>query len=84
MAQTDRTMRAIQIYEWGPAANMRLRQLPVPEPTPDQLRIRVHTAGIIFADIMLREQPYVINVPLHHCPGREVAGVVDKMVCDPR
>lgn len=43
MAQTDRTMRAIQLDEWGPAANMQLRQVPVPEPTPDQLRIQVHT-----------------------------------------
>jgi len=84
MAKTDRIMRAIQLDEWGPAANMQLRQVPVPEPTPDQRRIRVHTEGIIFGDIMLRERPYVINVPLHHCPGREVAGVVGKMVCDPR
>ena len=72
-------MRAIQLDEWGPATNMQLRQVPVPEPTPDQLRIKVHTAGIIFADLMLREQRYVINVPLPHCPGREVAGVVDKV-----
>lgn len=72
-------MRAIQIDEWGPATNMQLRQVPVPEPTPDQLRIKVHTAGIIFADIMLREQRYVLNVPLPHCPGREVAGVVDEV-----
>jgi NADPH2:quinone reductase len=79
MAQTDRTMRAVQLDEWGPATNMRLRQVPVPEPTPDQLRIEVHTAGVIFADIMLREQRYVIDVPLPHCPGREVAGVVDKV-----
>ena len=40
MAQTDRTMRAIQLDEWGPATNMQLRQVPVPEPTPEQLRIK--------------------------------------------
>jgi NADPH2:quinone reductase len=28
---------------------------------------------------MLREQRYVLNVPLPHCPGREVAGVVEKV-----
>ena len=84
MAQTDRTMRAIQRDEWGPEANMQLRQGPVPEPTPHQLRIQVHTAGIIFANIMLREPRYMINAPLPHCPGREVPGVVDKMVCDLR
>ncbi len=56
---------------------MALVDTPVPEPGPDQVRIRIHAAGLNFFDILQIQGKYQVKPPFPFTPGAEVAGVVD-------
>jgi NADPH:quinone reductase len=70
-------MRAVQITEFGGPEVLKLVDLPTPEPTGDELLIRVSRAGVNFADTHQRTNSYVAQAPLPLVPGGEVAGVVE-------
>jgi NADPH:quinone reductase len=70
-------MRAIQISEFGGPEVLQLVQLPVPEPGPDEVLIRVTRAGLNFADTHQRTNSYVRKAELPLVPGGEVAGIRD-------
>ncbi|MEV4205400.1 zinc-binding dehydrogenase [Nocardia salmonicida] len=74
-------MHAIQLHEFGPAENLRHESIPDPEPGPGQVRIAVAAAGVHLVDTALRRgEPGPFPVPeLPTVPGREVAGVVDRV-----
>src|SRR3954467_3942117 len=67
-------MRAIQIEEFGGPEVLRLVELPVPEPGPGEVLIRVSRAGMNFADTHQRHDQYVAAQELPMVPGAEVAG----------
>jgi NADPH2:quinone reductase len=68
-------MRAIQMKEFGGPEVLELVELPVPEPGPEEVLIRVTRAGMNFADVHTRTNSYVQPATLPLVPGREVAGV---------
>jgi len=68
-------VRAIQMTEFGGPEVLRLADLPVPEPGPDEVLIRVSHAGLNFADTHTRTNSYVQRATLPLVPGGEVAGV---------
>ena len=68
-------MRAIQMTEFGGPEVLQLAELPLPEPGPDEVLIRVIRAGLNFADTHTRTNSYVQPATLPLVPGREVAGV---------
>ncbi len=74
-------MHAIQLHEFGPAENLRYESIPDPEPGRGQVRIAVAAAGVHLVDTALRRgEPGPFPVPeLPTVPGREVAGVVDRV-----
>ena len=57
-------MRAIQIEEFGGPEVLRLVDLPVPEPGPDEVLVRVARAGVNFADTHQRQDQYVARQTL--------------------
>jgi len=67
-------MRAIRIAATGGADQLRLEDIPVPEPKSGEIRFRVESAGINFIDIYQRSGLY--PVPLPATPGSEAAGIV--------
>jgi NADPH:quinone reductase-like Zn-dependent oxidoreductase len=70
-------MQQIFITGHGGPEKLALRTAPDPQPTGDQLRIRVKASGINFADILAREGLYP-DAPKPPCVvGYEVSGVVD-------
>ncbi|MBF4997090.1 zinc-binding dehydrogenase [Nocardia sp. BSTN01] len=74
-------MKAIRLYEFGPAENLRYETVPNPPPGAGQVRITVAAAGIHLVDTQLRRGlpgPYP-RPPLPTIPGREVAGVVESV-----
>jgi NADPH2:quinone reductase len=68
-------MRAIQMSEYGGPEVLRLVELPVPEPGPGEVLVRVTRAGLNFADTHRRTNTYLAKDSLPLVPGTEVAGV---------
>ncbi|MFZ1155354.1 MAG: zinc-binding dehydrogenase, partial [Solirubrobacteraceae bacterium] len=68
-------MRAIQMTEFGGPEVLRLVELSIPEPGPEEVLIRVSRAGLNFADTHTRTNSYVKKATLPLIPGVEVAGV---------
>ncbi|MCP5097912.1 MAG: alcohol dehydrogenase catalytic domain-containing protein, partial [Chloroflexi bacterium] len=50
---------------------------PIPEPAHNEIRIRVLTAGVAFADVLCRTGNYPIMPKLPCSPGYDVVGIVD-------
>jgi NADPH:quinone reductase-like Zn-dependent oxidoreductase len=70
-------MRQVWITRPGPPEVLQVREAPDPVPLPGQIRIRVHAAGINFADLMARVGLYPDAPKIPCVVGYEVAGVVD-------
>lgn len=68
-------MRAIQMSEYGGPHVLQLVELPVPEPGPGEVLVRVTRAGLNFADTHRRTNSYLARDELPLVPGSEVAGV---------
>ena len=63
--------------EYGGPEVLQLVELPVPEPGPDEVLVRVTRAGLNFADTHRRTNTYIAKDELPFVPGAEVAGVRD-------
>jgi NADPH2:quinone reductase len=70
-------MKAIQIYETGEPEVLRLAELPIPQPGPGQVLIRVEAVGVNFIEIYFRKGTYKAALPL--TPGSEAAGTVEEL-----
>lgn len=75
-------MHAVRHHRFGPSDVLRLEELPDLDPAPGQLRIAVEAAGVHLLDTSIRagESFGLGTAPaLPAIPGREVAGVVDRV-----
>lgn len=73
-------MKALRVHELGePEQVMTLEELPVPEPRPGDVRLRVHAASLNFPDVLMCRGEYQVKPPVPFTPGSEVAGVVDAL-----
>lgn len=74
-------MKAIQIDRYGGPEVLQRRDIPVPVPKPDEVRIRLAHSGINFMDVHTRQgkydgsRTYPVRIPT--TLGIEGAGVVD-------
>jgi D-arabinose 1-dehydrogenase-like Zn-dependent alcohol dehydrogenase len=66
-------MRAVQAQVAG--GPFVLTELPVPEPKPGQVRVKVHACGICGGDAIPRNGLFGTQLP--RVPGHEIAGIVD-------
>jgi synaptic vesicle membrane protein VAT-1 len=71
-------MRQIWIPKAGPPEVLEVREAPDPHPSAGEMRIRVETSGVNFADIMGRLGLYPDLPRMPVVPGYEVAGRVDE------
>ncbi len=73
-------MKAVHLTEYGAAENMKIVGIPVPEPAENEVLIKVHSASVIFADILMRRGDYpALPASLPFVPGREVAGIAERV-----
>lgn len=79
-------MRAIRLYEFGPAENLIVDEVPEPVPAPGEVLIAVEAAGVHLLDTALRQGTAaggpVAPPPLPTIPGREVAGRIEAVGAD--
>jgi synaptic vesicle membrane protein VAT-1 len=72
-------VRAIWITRHGGPEVLEVRETADPEPGPGQVRVRVHAAGLNFAEVMARQGLYP-DAPKPPCVlGYEAAGIVDAL-----
>ena len=70
-------MKAIQIHTTGGPEVLELDDLPIPEPGPGQVLVRVEATGVNFIEIYFRKGVYKSALPL--IPGSEAAGTVEEL-----
>ncbi|MFF4961634.1 NADP-dependent oxidoreductase [Streptomyces sp. NPDC001222] len=82
------TMRAIRVHEHGGPEVLRCDEVPIPEPGPGEVLVRVHAVGVNPPDWYLRDG--LGNIPpetrpkfdLPVIPGTDVSGVVEAVAAD--
>ena len=74
-------MKAVRIHNFGPTEDvLQFEEVPMPEPGPGELLIKVEAASLNRADLGLRSGNYrVAPQDLPIIPGREFAGRVTKL-----
>ena len=70
-------MKAIQIHETGGPEVLSLADLPIPQPGPGQVLIRVEAVGVNFIEVYFRNGVYKAALPL--TLGSEAAGTVEEL-----
>lgn len=73
-------MRALRFHAFGGPEVLRVDEVPEPDlPASGEVRVRVHAAGVNFADTERRRGLYLAEQPLPDVLGFEGAGVVDAL-----
>ena len=72
-------MKAARIHRFGPPSVIELDDVPRPSPDPDQVLIRVASAGVGPWDALIREQESAVNAPLPITLGSDISGIVDSV-----
>ncbi len=72
-------MRQVWVTRHGGPDVLETREAPDPEPKEGEVRIRVHAAGVNFADILIRIGIYPDAPKLPAVIGYEVAGEIDAL-----
>ncbi|NIA16182.1 MAG: zinc-binding dehydrogenase [Nitrospiraceae bacterium] len=70
-------MRSVFVTQFGRADVIEVRDVPVPEPGAGQVLVRVHVAGLNYADIMQRKGLYPGGPQPPFPAGFEIAGTVE-------
>lgn len=70
-------MKAIQINNAGGPEALQLIDLPIPQPGPGQVLIRIEATGVNFIEIYFRKGVYKASFPM--IPGSEAAGTVEEL-----
>jgi NADPH:quinone reductase-like Zn-dependent oxidoreductase len=71
------TMRAWKVVEHGGPEVLRLETVPIPEPGPHQIRVRVIRGALNHLDLWVRQGIPGVKFPLPMIPISDVTGLVD-------
>ena len=71
-----RMMQAILLPEFGSAEKMIVGTLPIPQPGPGEVLIKVHAAGVNRPDVLQRQGKYAPPADASPILGLEVAGEI--------
>ncbi|HTV05617.1 MAG TPA: alcohol dehydrogenase AdhP [Acidobacteriaceae bacterium] len=69
-----KTMQAAVVEKFGQP--LKLRELPIPQPGPGQVLIKIHNSGVCHTDLHAADGDWPIRPTLPFIPGHEGAGVV--------
>ncbi|MBV9073063.1 MAG: NADPH:quinone reductase, partial [Acidobacteria bacterium] len=72
-------MKAIRVHQFGGPEQLKLENVPDPEPEPEQAVVKVHAAGVNPFETYMRTGTYAIKPQLPYTPGADGAGVVLKV-----
>jgi NADPH:quinone reductase-like Zn-dependent oxidoreductase len=75
-------MKAVVLARFGGADAFELREVPVPQVGPRQVRVRVHATAINPLDYQIRRGDYADHVPLPAIIGHDVSGIIETVGSD--
>ncbi len=75
---SEQMMQAIRVHQYGGPEQLKLEQIPRPEPQAGEVLIRIYRAGVLPAEWKMR-QGFFKGIPLPYIPGSAVAGVVEEV-----
>lgn len=61
---------------WGPPSSLQLRDMPSPEPGPQQVLIRTRVAAVNFPDALMIAGKYQVKPAFPFAPGGELSGEI--------
>ena len=70
-------MKALRKIHAGPGGVQLFQDLPIPEPGPGEVRIKIIYAAICGTDLHIRDDAFPVQMPV--TLGHEYSGVVDKL-----
>ena len=70
-------MKAIQVS--APGGDFELVQREIPQPSEEQVRIKVMACGVCHGDAAVKEVGGFANIEYPRIPGHEVIGIIDKL-----
>lgn len=70
-------MRAITVTSFGGPDVLQIADVPTPEPASDEVRVRVHAAGVNPVDTYIRAGTYARKPDLPYTPGTDGGGEID-------
>jgi len=72
-------MKAIRAHDWCEPRGLVIDEVQRPEPQPEQILVKVHTASLNFPDLLLIAGKYQVKPDLPFTPGLEVAGTIEQL-----
>lgn len=76
-----RSIQAIRVHQYGGPEQLKLEQIPCPEPQAGEVLVRVHAAGVLPAEWKVRQGLFKDFRPTSfpYIPGSAFAGVVEEV-----
>lgn len=68
---------ALRVHEYGGVEGIRLDEVPMPEPSGNEVRVKTEAFALNYGDLGLLEDDYIFSIELPSCFGDEAAGIVD-------
>ena len=82
------SMKALQVKKFGGPGELKLADVPKPEPGPGEVLVRLAYAGVNYIDVYMRDGSYsrshTYKTPLPMTIGMEGAGTVERLGADVR
>jgi len=74
-------MQAIRVHQYGGPEQLKLEQIPRPEPQADEVLIQIHATGVLPVEWKVRQGLFQAFMPASfpYIPGSTVAGVVEEV-----
>ncbi|MBV9842343.1 MAG: NADPH:quinone oxidoreductase family protein [Sphingomonadaceae bacterium] len=69
--------RAVVVRAFGSPEGFTIEERDPGAPGRDEVRVRIHAAGVSFVDVLIAEGRYQLKPPLPFVPGSEVAGIIE-------
>jgi NADPH:quinone reductase-like Zn-dependent oxidoreductase len=74
--------KKIVVENFGDSSTLSIKEETVPEPLPDQVRVKVLASGVAFADLMMREGLYPGGPNPPFTPGYDIVGIIESVGAD--
>jgi NADPH:quinone reductase-like Zn-dependent oxidoreductase len=77
MNYMKKTAKIVRFHKAGGPEVLQIEELPIPEPGPNEVRLRVRAIGLNRAEVMFRNNQYLYTPSFPSKLGYEASGIVE-------